>query len=315
MMPLVSGAQMVQVIRTHSNLDEVPIIMLTAKADDDLRVQLLRHGVQDYLLKPFSAEELRARVGNLVALKQAREALTDRNQRLERAVSELEAANEELDAFSYSISHDLRAPLRALDGFAQILIEDAAPVLGEENRRYLERIQRGALTMKDMIEDLLMLSRLSRQPLARETVAPAALVQQALQNLSAEQAGRKIEFTIGDLPTCKGDPALLQHVFDNLLANALKYSRKREVARIEVGSKTESDVNVYYVRDNGVGFDMRYAHKLFGVFQRLHRAEDFEGVGVGLAIVRRVVTRHGGKVWVEAEPDRGATFYFSLVAP
>ena len=315
MMPLVSGAQMVQSIRAHPDLDDVPIIMLTAKADDGLRVQLLRRGVQDYLLKPFSGEELRARVGNLVALKRVREELTDRNQRLERVVAELEAANEELDAFSYSVSHDLRAPLRALDGFAQILLEDAAPVLNEENRNYLVRIQRGAHTMKDMIEDLLKLSRLSRQPLTRETVAPAELVRQALQDLSAERAGRTVEITIGALPPCQADPALLRHVFVNLLANALKYSRKREVARIEVGSKTESGVNVYYVRDNGVGFDMRFAHKLFGVFQRLHRAEDFEGVGAGLAIVRRVVLRHGGTVWAEAEPDRGATFYFSLGAP
>ncbi len=245
-------------------------------------------------------------------LNEVREALTDRNKRLEKTASELQAANEELDAFSYSVSHDLRAPLRALDGFAQILIEDAGHQLDEENRRHLERIRCSATNMRIMIDDLLTLSRLSRQPLTRALISPAEIVRQALADLRAEQMGRQVEITIGDLPSCEADAALLKHVYDNLLANAIKYTRKQPVAHIEVGSTLAADEYAYFVRDNGVGFDMRQVHKLFGVFQRLHRAEEFEGVGVGLAIVRRVVTRHGGRVWAESEVGHGATFYFTL---
>jgi PAS domain S-box-containing protein len=233
--------------------------------------------------------------------------LTDRKQ--------LEAANKELEAFSYSVSHDLRAPLRAMDGFSRILLEEYASGLSEEAQRYLHLISTNALRMGHLVDDLLTFSRLSRQALKKQFVSPDSIVHQCLDELHAEQDGRRVEISIGELPTCQGDPALLKQVWFNLLANAIKYTRKREVAQIEVGARVDPqapDVSIYFVRDNGVGFEMQYAHKLFGVFQRLHRADEYEGTGVGLAIVQRIVQRHGGRAWVEATVDQGATFFFTL---
>ncbi len=225
---------------------------------------------------------------------------------------ELEASNKELEAFSYSVSHDLRAPLRAIDGFSRILLEDYQTALPAEASRYLDLVCANTEKMGELVDDLLAFSRLSRQPLRKQTVAPEDIVRQVLADLHAEQDRRQIEIVIGDLPACEGDHALLKQVYVNLLANAIKFTSKREVARIEVSSIDRAGVRVYFVRDNGVGFDMQYVNKLFGVFQRLHRAEDYEGTGVGLAIVQRIINRHGGRVWAEAELDRGATFYFTL---
>ena len=230
--------------------------------------------------------------------------------RVAARTTELEAANKELEAFSYSVSHDLRAPLRAMDGFSQALLEDYGPLLPDEGRRYLKTIRGGAQRMGMLIDDLLTFSRLGRAPMKKREVNTEKLVRNVVDDLELE--GRPVEMRIGTLPACQGDPALLNQVWVNLLSNALKYSRHRQPAIIEIGSKREQEETLYYVRDNGAGFDMRYAHKLFGVFQRLHRAEEFEGTGVGLAIVQRVVQRHGGRIWAEAEVDRGATFYFTL---
>ncbi|MBI4492018.1 MAG: HAMP domain-containing protein [Chloroflexi bacterium] len=231
---------------------------------------------------------------------------------LANRTAQLESAIKELEAFSYTVSHDLRAPLRAMDGFSRILVEEHAPQLTPEAQRYLRLVRDNAQQMGRLIDDLLAFSCLSRQPLAKHRVQPANLARQALAELRSEQEGRQVELSIGDLPPCLGDPALLRQVFANLLANALKFTRPCEVAVIEVGSREEDGQHVYFVKDNGVGFDMRYADKLFGVFQRLHRARDYEGTGVGLAIVQRIVHRHGGRVWAEAEVNQGATFYFTL---
>ena len=184
--------------------------------------------------------------------------------------------------------------------------------LPEEGRRYLQTIRDGAQRMGVLIDDLLTFSRLSRLPLHKQTVNMTRLARDAFEELNGQRNGRKIDLRIGDLPSCEGDPALLKQVWMNLLSNAIKYTRKREAAVIDVGSRLEKGENVYFVRDNGTGFDMQYAHKLFGVFQRLHRADEFEGTGVGLAIVQRVVHRHGGRIWAEAAVDRGATFHFTL---
>jgi PAS domain S-box-containing protein len=237
-----------------------------------------------------------------------------RAQELQRMNQQLRMANEELDAFSYSVSHDLRAPLRAIDAFANILLEDAGPELSPENRHYLNRIHLAVLNMRNMIDDLLMLSRVTRQPLKHEKIAPLGIVQKVLQDLIAEREGREIDIIIGDLPEFDADPALMEHVFSNLLSNALKYTRRCENARIEIDSYVENAGNtVYFVRDNGAGFDMKYVDRLFGVFQRLHRADEYEGVGIGLAIVRRVITRHEGRVWAEGQENGGATFSFTLL--
>ncbi|HYL75164.1 MAG TPA: ATP-binding protein, partial [Bryobacteraceae bacterium] len=229
--------------------------------------------------------------------------------------AELAAAYRELDSFTHSISHDLRAPLRAIDGFSRILLEDHGPELTSEALRCVEIVRNNAIEMSVLIDSLLLLSRLGRQPMEKGPVDVKMLVVQALEELPGAQAGRRIEFVIGELPACDADPKLLRQVVENLLSNALKYTRCRAQARIEIGASTSPrDGTVYFVRDNGAGFDMRYADKLFVVFQRLHSAKDYEGRGVGLAIVRRIVARHGGRVWAEAALDQGATFYFSLPA-
>ncbi len=252
-----------------------------------------------------------------------------------KALAELEVANKELEAFAYSVSHDLRAPLRALDGFSRIIMEEYAPRLSEDARRYLQMIRENAVQMGHLVDDLLAFSRLSRQPLKRQWVSPADIARQALADLRPELDGRSVAVDIAELPHCQADPALLKQVFVNLLSNALKFTRHRPQATVEVGYQLAPVAGasstapggaggipepaggpqlerVYYVRDNGVGFDMQYAGKLFGVFQRLHRAEEYDGTGVGLAIVQRVVHRHGGRVWAEAAVDQGATFYFTL---
>jgi len=244
------------------------------------------------------------------------------NEELEQRVldrtAELEAANKELDSFSYSVSHDLRAPLRAIDGFSRILLEDHGATLTDDGKGYLKLVRDNTCQMGRLVDDLLVFSRLGRLPLTKQRIDPSKVVRQCLAEMQTEQDGRQVEIVIGDLPNCRADPTLLKQVWTNLLSNALKYTRKREVARITIGHRSVSPPSgadpeaVYFVEDNGAGFDMKYAHKLFGVFQRLHRATDFEGTGVGLAIVHRIVTRHGGRVWAEALPSQGATFSFTL---
>jgi len=259
---------------------------------------------------------IRAIIQDITESKQTAEAIHLLNaaleQRVEERTAQLVAANQELEAFSYSVSHDLRTPLRAVDGFSQAVEEDFGGLLPDEGRRQLRTIRESAQRMGDLIDDLLEFSRLSRQPMNQQRVQVEPLVRSVFTDLNNLCAGRKIELKIGALPDCESDPALLKQVWLNLLSNALKYTRRRESAVVEVGCLEQARESVYFVRDNGSGFDMRYAGKLFGVFQRLHRAEDYEGTGVGLAIVQRIIHRHGGRIWAEAEPERGATFFFTL---
>jgi len=233
-------------------------------------------------------------------------------QRVIQRTEELEVANKELEAFSYSVSHDLRAPLRAMNGFAGMVLEDYGLHLPEDGKRYLERIRDGGKRMGELIDALLAFSRLGRQAVNRQTVDMMALVQSVMDELKSLRDGRLIEMKVENLPPCQGDPILLKQVWVNLISNAIKYTRDRNPAMIEIGCQSEPDGNVYYVRDNGAGFNMQYVNKLFGVFQRLHRSDEFEGTGVGLAIVQRIIHRHGGRIWAEAEENRGATFYFTF---
>jgi len=271
-------------------------------------------------------EPLRDKEGNVVqwfgtntdveTLKQAEAKVLTLNTELEsrvaRRTAELEAANKELEAFSYSVSHDLRAPLRAVDGFSQAVLEDYADVLPEEGRRYLQTIRNGAQKMGALIDDLLAFARLNRQEMQQGSLNMEELVRGTLVDLGFPWPERRVEVRVGDLPSGTGDPVLLKQVWLNLISNALKYTSKRELAVIEIDCIKQKESMVYFIRDNGTGFDMRYADKLFGVFQRLHRADDYAGTGVGLAIVQRIVHRHGGRVWAEAAVNQGATFYFTL---
>jgi light-regulated signal transduction histidine kinase (bacteriophytochrome) len=246
------------------------------------------------------------------AEEQVRQMNVELEQRVQERTSELIGANQEMEAFTYSVAHDLRAPLRHIDAFSRILAEDFASSLSPEARRYLEHIRAGSRNMSQLVDDLLNLARVGRQELRRKPTPLAAIVNEVVADLRREAEGRHIEWHIRHLPTIECDSGLMKQVFANLLSNAVKYTRPRQKAVIEVGAAKANGGKAIFVRDNGVGFNMKYVDKLFGVFQRLHRAEEFEGTGVGLATVDRIVRKHGGSIWAEASVNQGATFYFTV---
>lgn len=229
----------------------------------------------------------------------------------EKRANELQAAVNELDAFSYSVSHDLRTPLRAIDGFSRILLKHHAAELAPEPREYLQAVRDNTVQMGHLVDDLLEFARLNRKQLSKQKVLTKAIMEQVVRDLQKQLEGRCVNVSVGDLPAVWGDSALLKQVFVNLVDNAFKYTRRRSDATVEIGSSNIDGERVFFVRDNGVGFDMKYASQLFSVFQRFHRAEEFEGTGVGLAIVQRIIQRHGGRIWADAAVDKGATFYFT----
>ena len=266
-------------------------------------------------LSPLETEEgllVSSAIRDITERKRAEEEIKKLNEDLARRAAELEAVNWELEAFTYSVSHDLRAPLRHIDGFSRILLEDFRPQLAPAAQHSLARIHAAVQHMGCLLDDLLNLARIGRQELKVQITGLNGLVSDALAELEPEMQGRQIDWQIGPLPFAECDPGLMKQVFANLLANALKFTRPRERAVVEVGQVTSDGLPVVFVRDNGVGFNMKYADKLFGVFQRLHRQEDFGGTGVGLATAQRIIHKHGGRVWAEAELEKGATFYFTL---
>jgi PAS domain S-box-containing protein len=257
----------------------------------------------------FIAHDLTERIRSEAEIRRLN---VDLERRVTERTAELESANKELEAFSYSVSHDLRAPLRHIEGFVEILLTTKATKLDAESSQHLQTIADASQKMGRLIDDLLSFSRTARTEVNKTRFALDDLVRTAIRELEHDIGNRHIEWTLAPLPKVEADLALLRQVMLNLLSNAIKYTRPRKVACIEIGSLPGEAEHIIFVRDNGVGFDPRYRHKLFGVFQRLHRSSDFEGTGIGLANVRRTIARHGGRTWAEAELDKGATFYFSL---
>jgi signal transduction histidine kinase len=302
MMPRLDGFGLVRALRADPETASLPVILLSARAGEEAAIDGLDAGSDDYLVKPFSARELIARVRTHVNLARLRRAL----------LTDLEQANRELDAFSYSVSHDLRAPLRAVAGFSRALAEDYRSRLDERGGDYLQRIDRGVERMSTLIDAMLDLSRVSRSPLQTQEVSLSAMALEVVADLRHESPERTVRVDVASGLMAHGDRRLLHIVLTNLIGNAWKFTARREAAHIEVGWAPEA--NAFFVRDNGAGFDLKYAARLFTPFQRFHSAKDFEGTGVGLATVQRVIARHGGRVWAEAEPERGATFYFSITA-
>jgi signal transduction histidine kinase len=317
MMPEMDGITLLAAAREIS--PDVMAIVMTGHAAIDTAVKAMQAGALDYIVKPFKLNAILPVINRALSMRQLRlanrqleERIRERTLELEVANRELESVNRELESFSYSISHDLRAPLRTVQGFCEMYMEDFKSSIPPEGLPLLERVDAGARRMGQLIEDLLALSQLGRRPLVRRAFELEKLVQRLVREALAKEPERKVEVRIGNLSQCDGDPSLIEQVLVNLLSNALKFTRGRDPTLIEVDCRVEDQGTVYFVRDNGVGFKMEYAHKLFGVFQRLHSATEFEGTGVGLSIVQRIVLRHGGRIWAESVKDEGTTFYFTL---
>ncbi len=340
-MPEMDGYAFCKAVKTDPGLRDVPVILVTSLSSIQDIAMGLECGADNFIRKPYDPRNLLSRIDYILSNRELRaggrpqildllvssyeeaiqvnEELKLREQEvrglnadLERRAAQLEAANKELESFSYSVSHDLRAPLRAIDGFSRMLDDDYADLLDDEGRRFLATIRENALRMGQLIEDLLQLSRLGRKPISAARIDMTTLAGEALKELRASAPKTPARCTIEPMPAARCDPSLLRQVWVNLLSNAIKYSGYRKDPVIRVSGYAERAENVYCVEDNGAGFDMKYYDKLFGVFQRLHGAEQFPGTGVGLAIVQRVVARHGGRVWAKGKPNEGASFYFAL---
>jgi signal transduction histidine kinase len=304
MMPGLDGFGLLRELRADPTTQNIPVILLSARAGEESAVEGLNAGADDYLTKPFSAQELMARVRTHLALAQAR---------LEWA-NKLEQSNKELESFSYSISHDLRTPLRAIDGFSKALLDEYSGKLDEHACHYLQRVRTAAQKMSTLINNLLDLSRVSRGALQKEAINLTELARGIIAGLQSSEPARKVAVDIAEGLSATADRRLVTIVLGNLLGNAWKYTAQEPTAQIAFGKNNDNTehASVFYVRDNGVGFDMAYVNKLFTPFSRLHSDSEFEGTGVGLATAQRVIARHGGRIWAEAAVRAGATFYFTL---
>jgi two-component system sensor histidine kinase/response regulator len=329
-MPDMSGIDAAAMIRERERSKTTPIIFLTGVVKTaEMMFKGYSAGAVDYLMKPVISGVLRAKVEVFVELAQVRHSLQQEiaerariagevsklNMVLEQRNEDLTAANSDLEAFSHSVSHDLRMPLRHIQAYVSMIEESALSRLNADEQRRLKGVREAAQRMSQLIDDLLAFARIGRTAMCRSPVDLNSLVKAVITELQPEIKNRKVEWTLQQLPYISGDRPLLHQVFLNLLANAVKYTRTRAQARIQVFAVEQDDEIIVGVKDNGVGFDAAYSDKLFGVFQRLHSATEFEGTGVGLANVRRIVQRHGGRTWAESVINEGATFYFSLPAP
>jgi signal transduction histidine kinase len=310
-MPEMDG---ITLLRAAQEIDRSLLgIVMTGHGAIDTAVEAMKAGALDYILKPFKLSAILPVLSRALAVRRLRIENALLHQRVTERTIELEAANQELEAFSFSVSHDLRAPLRHINGYAEILMKEIGDTLDDRSLRHLKTISGTAGQMQQLIDSLLDFSRLARAGVNHSTVDLDFLLQDTIAGLETETANRNIVWKKGPLPSVQGDPFLLKQVFVNLLSNAIKYTRPRDPARIEIECVDEAaDEVVISIRDNGVGFDMAYAAKLFGVFQRLHQANEFEGTGIGLANVQRIIARHGGRVWAESVLNEGAKFSFAL---
>jgi signal transduction histidine kinase len=303
--------------RAKAHAQDIAMIILTDYGDEAEALNMVKEGAQDYLPKTqLNANLLLRTIRCAIERKRVEQEVRVLNEELERRgrahTVELEAANKELENFPFSVSHDLRTPLQGITCFSEILLQEYATQIPAEAQRLLRMVCDSAEEMGRLIEGLANFSRLGRQPVSIQVLELASLVQDVLDELGDEREGRKVEVRFGSLPDCTGDPALLKQVFTNLLSNAFKFTRGLEQAFIEIGCRAQQAEPAYFVRDNGVGFDMQYASRLFGIFQRLHPRSEFEGIGIGLSIAQRIIQRHGGRIWAESEVNKGACFYFTL---
>ncbi len=328
-MPEMDGFEVARILKSNKRTKDIPIIFASAERKEHHSIiKGFEEGAVDYLSKPLDPEVTRAKVSvqlkiqwqkkelikKNISLEKAEARINQLNSELQRNLAQLETVNRELESFSYSVSHDLRAPLRIANGYSSILLEDYGEKFDADAKRMLGSLQGQVRKMNSLIDNLLEFSKLGRKELKKSEVDAETLVGNVLHDLRQADK-RKAEIVSQPLPPMYADRELITQVWINLLSNALKYSSKKENAQIEIGSRHDGNEVVYYVSDNGSGFDMKYADQLFGVFQRLHKSDEFEGVGIGLSIVKRIVTKHGGRVWAEAAVDKGATFYFSLPRP
>lgn len=314
LMPGMDGFQVMEGLKKIQPDGYLPVLVITAQPGHKLRA--LASGAKDFIAKPFDMVEVRTRIHNMLEVRLLYKQLEQSNLVLEQRVAErtwkLEAANKELEAFSYSVSHDLRTPLRTIDGFSLILSEKYHEQLDAQGQDYLKRVRRASQRMGHLIDDLLRLSQVSRGLLKREPVDLSRIVEKVADELRQINPERNVQITVQQGIEVHADPGFMYIVMDNLLDNAYKYTGKKVAAEIEFGVRDSNGERTFYVRDNGVGFNMEYADKLFGAFQRLHEVDAFEGNGIGLATVQRIILRHRGKVWAEAKEGQGATFYFTL---
>jgi signal transduction histidine kinase len=309
MMPEMDG---ISLLKAALEADpEMVGIVMTGQGTIDTAVKAMKAGAVDYILKPFKLSAILPVLSRALAIRRLRAENAELTRRVRQHAADLEEANKELEAFSYSVSHDLRAPLRAVDGFTSMVLARFSDQMPPDAKRLLLQVESSAKRMAQLIEDLLRFSRLSRQPLSKGRVSVSEMVGAIVQELRNEAGDREVEVRVGELPDVIGDASLLRQVFVNLLSNAFKFTRKTK-ALIEVGCETGGPENIFFVRDNGAGFDMNYSQKLFTVFQRMHTEDQFEGTGVGLSIVQRIVQRHGGRIWPVAEVGKGATFHVAL---
>ncbi len=311
-MPEMDGYELAGILREEEKTAHLPFIFISAVYTDNLNVfKGYEKGAFSFITKPFQPEILINKVKFFIEKHQQEIELYQLNKDLAKKNVDLEFAVGELDAFTYSVSHDLRAPLRALNGYAGILKEDYEKKIDEEGKRVIETICENAMKMNSLIDSLLSFARLGKKELSKSTIDTKMLVKEVLQDLTKKTEDKTI-FEVKDLPDLSGNKELIKQVFVNLISNAVKYSSKKDKPVIEIGYQNKDGQIIYYVKDNGAGFNMLYVDKLFGVFQRLHNTNEFEGIGIGLANVQRIITRHGGKVWAEAKVNEGATFYFTL---